>query len=134
MDLYAEHILDHYHHPLGKGKLETPTITHEERNESCGDDIVIELAIEDDTITAIRWQGEGCAVSQAAMSMLTEKLEHMRVEEATALRANDIRDLLRVPIGPRRSKCALLCLHALQNALHALKSEPPQSWAQTLGE
>ncbi|PIR48177.1 Fe-S cluster protein [Candidatus Peregrinibacteria bacterium CG10_big_fil_rev_8_21_14_0_10_55_24] len=134
MDLYAEHILDHYHHPLGKGKLATPTVVHEERNESCGDDLAIELTVEGDIIMAVRWQGEGCAVSQAAMSMLSEKLEHMRTEDAAALKPNDIREMLRVPIGPRRTKCALLSLHALKNALLKLHHKPSQSWAETLGE
>ncbi len=133
MDLSAEHILDHYRHPHHKVWLEHPTVTHAEQNWSCGDALIVQLCIEDDRIAAIGWSGEGCAVSQAAMSLLSESLEDTTLTEAEALSARDVIDLLAIPIGARRLKCALLGLHTLQNAIRAFRSLPPLTWGETVG-
>lgn len=132
MDIYAENVLDHYRHPRNKGKPPQVTVSHEEKNESCGDEVTIHLQIENDVIRSVRWEGTGCAISQAAMSLLSEKLEGMSKENTEALRQSDVFKLLGVPIGPRRYQCALIGLLALKNALHTLKSEPVQHWADTI--
>lgn len=119
MDLYAENILEHYRNPRGKEPIGDPSVEHEEKNLSCGDEIKLQMNIEDGSIKAVGWSGTGCAISQAAMSMLTEELEGMRVDEASKLSEKDIYDLLGVPISPRRVNCALLSLHVLKNAVHS---------------
>ncbi len=134
MDIYAENILDHYRHPRHKGVLPPPCITHNEENASCGDTLTVSMVIKEGCITAIGWAGEGCAISQAGMSMLAETLEGMTLERAMQLKPIDIQELLKVPVGPRRIKCALLCLHALKNGINAWSGKPSQTWQETLEE
>lgn len=132
MDLYVENVLDHYKHPRNTGNLKKATVIHREENLSCGDDLTIELLIVKGKITDIRWQGTGCAISQAAMSMLSEKLTDLTIEDAGNLKPDDVRAVLSVPVGPRRIKCALLCLHTLKNALRKWRKEPLQDWLETV--
>ena len=131
MDLYAQHILEHFRHPRGKKRLTSADITHEENNPACGDRLTVDLAIENGSVR-IGWGGEGCSISQAAMSMLAEDFAGKPMVQLQALTPKDLLDRLGVPIGPRRMKCAMLCLHTVRNALNLLRKEPPQSWAETL--
>lgn len=131
MDVYAEEILDHYRHPRGKALLSAPTVAHEEVNLSCGDALMLHLQIAEEKISALGWDGSGCAISQAAMSMLGETLVGKTVEKAAALSPTDVYDLLGVPIGPRRVKCALLSLHTLNNAMRKIRNLEVQGWSDT---
>lgn len=133
MDLYADTILDHYRSPRHKGTLADVSVEHTEKNLSCGDEVTLQLHVKDDVIDELGWSGEGCAISQAGMSMLAEELVGKSVADADALTQQAIRDMLGIPVGHRRIKCALLCLHTLKNALHQLRSEPLQSWMETVG-
>lgn len=132
MDVYAENILDHYRDPRGQGDLESPDAKHEEVNHSCGDAITVSLKIDDGCIQSIAWQGTGCAISQAAMSMLFEDLKDMTVEAAMQLEKDAMLEMLGVPIGARRMKCALLGLHALKNALRLYSGEGSTTWHETV--
>jgi nitrogen fixation NifU-like protein len=132
MDLYADNILDHYKHPRHSGKIAKPTVSHREENISCGDDMTIDLEIENGMIKDLKWHGQGCAISQAAMSLLSEELIGKTVNEIESMKPDEIYALLGVPVGPRRFKCALLCLHTLKNALRASQSLEPQSWIETV--
>jgi nitrogen fixation NifU-like protein len=132
MDLYAENILDHYRHPRNKEALASPTVTHEEKNLSCGDEVRLSLKIEDDRIVSLGWEGDGCAISQAGISMLGEELIGKTTEEAAALTSKHVRAMLGVHVGERRLKCAFLGLHTLQNALRVHRGLPPQGWNQTV--
>ncbi len=132
MDIYAENILDHYKHPRNSGTLDEPTVCHREQNLSCGDDLTIDLTIKNGVISDMKWRGEGCAISQAATSLLSEELVGMTVTDAMSQKPEHIYALLGVPIGPRRLKCALLCVHTLRNALRTARKEPVQSWRETL--
>lgn len=132
MDLYAENILDHYKHPHRKERLPSPAVSHAETNASCGDTLAVDLAIEGEMITGIGWTGEGCAVSQAGMSILSDELVGKPLSYADGLDAEAIKAMLGVPIGTRRLKCGLLCLHALKNALHVHRNEPMQGWQETV--
>jgi nitrogen fixation NifU-like protein len=111
-DFYRENILDHYRNPRNKGQLEDPTHTHEEDNPLCGDVIQIDLHVNDgDVIEQVRFDGHGCAISQASASMLTELIQDKTLEEAKELSKEDILEALGIEIGPVRLKCALLwCL------------------------
>jgi nitrogen fixation NifU-like protein len=132
MDVYADNILDHYRTPRGKHPLPAPTVTREEINVSCGDALALSLLIKDGIVTKMGWDGTGCAISQAAMSMLSEELEGKSVADLEKLTKEDIYELLGVPIGPRRVKCALLSLHALKNALRKAKGEEVWGWNETI--
>jgi len=131
MDLYAENVLDHYRHPRNQGKLDSTTISHSEKNWSCGDEVTVHLQIEDDVIRDVRWEGAGCAISQAAMSLLSEKLIGMKVDAAMALKQKEIFEFLGVPISPRRYQCALIGLHTFKNAMHKQKGESAEGWTDT---
>ena len=133
MDLYAENILDHYHHPRGTGTLRSPTVRHQEENLSCGDELTIDLTISSGKIKKIAWRGTGCAISQASMSMLSEELVGMTIEKAELLDQKNIIELLHVPVGARRTKCALLSLHTLKNALRTHAGLSVQDWNATIG-
>ncbi|GIV95672.1 MAG: iron-sulfur cluster scaffold-like protein [Herpetosiphonaceae bacterium] len=119
-DLYRENILDHYKHPRNYGTLERPTYSREEHNPLCGDRLRIDLLVEGDVITDVRFTGRGCAISQASASMLTEELLGKTVDEAKTISKQDILDLLGIPIGPVRLKCALLSLKALKAGIYGL--------------
>lgn len=134
MDLYAENILDHYRHPRGKQALPSPTVTHEEVNVSCGDSLTISLTIKDDRIIAVGWEGSGCAISQAAMSMLSEEIVGKSLSDIGAIQKENVFELLGVPVGPRRIKCALLCLHTVKNALRKSQARDSQAWTETMAQ
>jgi nitrogen fixation NifU-like protein len=120
-DFYRENILDHYRNPRNKGRLENPTHTHEEDNPLCGDVIRIDLHINDgDVIDQVRFDGHGCAISQASASMLTEMIQDKTLEEANELSKEDILEALGIEIGPVRLKCALLSLKVLKAGVYGL--------------
>jgi nitrogen fixation protein NifU and related proteins len=132
MDLYAENILDHYKHPRNTGHIASPTVSHREENLSCGDDLTVDLVITDGVIDEVKWRGEGCAISQAAMSLLSEELTGMTADEAMGTTKEEVLQMLGVPVGPRRLKCALLSLHTLRNALRLAARQEPQSWLRNV--
>ncbi|RME81232.1 MAG: SUF system NifU family Fe-S cluster assembly protein [Caldilineae bacterium] len=123
-DLYRENIIDHYRHPRNKGHLEDPDIHYHDVNPFCGDEITIELKLDGDRIAKAVFDGKGCAISQAAASMLTEELEGMTLEEVKHLDKQFILDMLGIPIGPVRLKCALLSLKVLKAGVYGLDEWP----------
>lgn len=124
MDLYREVILDHYKNPRNFGHLSKPDMVMEEGNVTCGDRIVIELLITHHssliTIGDIRFSGEGCAISQASASMLTEMVKGMSATKIQKLSLKDIQDMLGVTLTPSRVKCATLPLEVLQKAITSI--------------
>jgi nitrogen fixation NifU-like protein len=134
MDIYAQNILEHYKNPFGKGSINNASVMHTEKNPSCGDLITIYLQIDDNVITKLTWAGDGCAISQAAMSMLHEELEGKTIDEALALQPQFILELLGLEISERRMKCALLCLHTIYNTIHMYNTNDLQSWNTTLSQ
>ncbi len=120
-DFYRENILDHYRNPRNKGQLENPTHTHEEDNPLCGDVIRIDLHVNgEDVIDQVRFDGRGCAISQASASMLTEMIQGRSVEEAKGLTKDDILEALGIEIGPVRLKCALLSFKVFKAGIYGL--------------
>lgn len=132
MDLYAENILEHAKSPRHTGRLPDATVEHTEENPACGDTLRLCLKIENGIVTNLRWEGTGCAISQAAMSLLSEEIIGKTEEEILALRKKDVDALLRVPVGPRRFKCALMGLHCVQNALRKASGQKLQGWVEML--
>ena len=114
---YREYILDHYRNPRNYGKLEQPSVHAEDSNPLCGDQLGMDLKVEGDQVTEVRFQGRGCAISQAAASMLSEMIEGKRVEEVVGLGKEDVLEALGVPISPARTKCAFLSLRVLHRGL-----------------
>lgn len=133
MDLYADNILDHYKHPRHAGELAAPTVSREEINLSCGDRVTLQLDITDGIIRDVAWTGEGCAISQAGMSILSDELIGRTTAQAEGLTPQHVYELLGVTVGTRRLKCALLGLHTLKNALRAARGEEAQGWHETVG-
>ncbi len=116
MDFYRDLILDHYRNPRNFGHLTKPDVVMEEHNVSCGDRIVMEITF-DSRIKDIRFNGEGCAISQASASMLTEKVKGLETKKILSLRPEDIIEMLGTTLTPSRVKCALLPLEVLQKAI-----------------
>jgi len=123
MDLYAEEILDHYKHPRHFGHLDHPTLTYHDRNPLCGDEIELELKIEDGRVADVAFSGHGCAISRAAASMMSEEIIGKSLEDLKSWNKDNILDLLGIEVGPVRIKCALLPLKALKGAVWGLGDE-----------
>ncbi|TMC20940.1 MAG: SUF system NifU family Fe-S cluster assembly protein [Chloroflexi bacterium] len=126
MDYYREYILDHYRNPRNYGTLERPDVHSEDANPLCGDQLSMDLVLEGDRVTAVRFQGRGCAISQAAASMLSEMIEGKCIEEVVQLGKDDVLDELGIPISPARTKCAFLSLRVLHRGLALAGLEKPQ--------
>jgi nitrogen fixation NifU-like protein len=123
-ELYRENILDHYKHPRNRGTLEHPDITYEDANPLCGDQLRIDLKIEDGKIAQIRHSGHGCSISQAAASMLCERMEGRPLEEVRQLTREDMLEMLGIELGPVRLKCALLALKTLKAGVYGITQWP----------
>jgi nitrogen fixation NifU-like protein len=131
-DLYREVILDHYKNPRGHGELEGADVSAEGQNPLCGDEVSIYVAFGDDgdTIDDVKFLGRGCAISQAATSMLTEMVKGRSAREIAELPRDELLDEIGIPLTPIRLKCALLGLSTLKLALHKAKGTPlPDEWA-----
>jgi nitrogen fixation protein NifU and related proteins len=123
MDLYAEEILDHYKHPRHFGHLDNPSLVYHDRNPLCGDEIELELKIEDNKVADVAFTGQGCAISRAAASMMSEEIIGKSLDELRGWNKESILDLLGIEVGPVRIKCALLPLKALKAAVWGLTEE-----------
>ena len=117
-DIYVENILDHYRHPHHFGKLESCTLKHHELNPLCGDRLELFIALDaTEKIVDASFLGKGCAISQASMSMLTDKMKGMSLQDLKAITKQDILEMLGIPVGIVRMKCALLSLKTLQKGI-----------------
>lgn len=114
-DIYREIILDHYRNPRNKGKITNPDVSIHDSNPLCGDEIDIHLKMEGDKIKDIKFEGRGCAISQASASMLTEMVMNKPLTSIKNLTKDDILEEIGLTsLGPARIKCALLSLKVLK--------------------
>ena len=123
-EMFRENILEHYRHPRNQGTLEHPDITYEDANPLCGDKIRMDLMVKDGVIDQVRFSGHGCSISQAAASMLSERIEGQPIEEVRKLSRDDVLEMLGIELGPVRLKCALLALKTLKAGVYGLKQWP----------
>jgi nitrogen fixation NifU-like protein len=133
-DLYKEVILDHYKNPRNKRPLDGATVSLHKTNPLCGDEITIHAVLDDGKVTAVAFEGQGCSISQASASMLTEAVEGQAIADA-AERAREFRAMMEGKVDPDedefgdlvalkgvakypvRIKCAVLGWDVLQDAL-----------------
>ena len=128
--LYREVILDHYKNPRGHGVIQGADAQAEGQNPLCGDEVAIFVALDGDKIEDVRFRGRGCAISQAATSMLVEMVRGRSVDEVASMPRDELLDEVGIPLTPVRLKCALLGLGVLKVALHRAKGTPlPEEWA-----
>lgn len=133
-DLYQEILFDHYKHPRNHGVLERPDVHLDAKNPFCGDEITIDFTLEDGRIQEIRFQGQGCVISQASVSLLTESVKGKTLQEAQEVVDQfsrlikgeieeldpDLEELMAmqgVSAFPTRVKCALLAWNTLKKAI-----------------
>jgi nitrogen fixation NifU-like protein len=117
-NMYQENILDHYRNPRNFGELKPSDLEARDNNPLCGDELTLYIRFgPDQRVADVRFQGKGCAISQASASMLTVLLKGKNLEELQAIDQERIMKLLGIPISPVRMKCALLSLHVLKLAL-----------------
>src|SRR5688500_11671491 len=119
-DLYRDFILDHYRRPRNKGTLDPADFTYEDTNPLCGDEVRIDVRVAGDRVADVKFSGRGCAISQAAASILTEMVEGRPLAEVKALTKDDLLEELGVPISPARLKCALLGLKVLKAGIYGV--------------
>ena len=129
--LYREVILDHYKNPRGHGLIEHADAHAEGQNPLCGDEVTISVRFgaDGETIEEVGFEGRGCAISQAATSMLTELVKGRKASEVAELPKEELLDEIGIPLTPIRLKCAILGLGVLKVALNRSKGTPlPEEW------
>jgi len=120
-DLYREVIIEHYKNPGFRGKLDPHDISFEDNNPLCGDHIQIDLRVDSaGIVTDARFDGHGCAISQASADLLVESIIGKPLEELKQLNKQNILDMLGIDLGPVRLKCALLSLKVLKAGVYGL--------------
>jgi nitrogen fixation NifU-like protein len=116
-DFYRDYILDHYRSPRNFGTLDDPDIEAEDLNPLCGDQIKMQLKLDDaGVVRDVRFSGKGCAISQASASMLTEQIKGMKLAEVAKLPKDAVLENVGIGISPTRMKCAMLGLRVLKSA------------------
>jgi nitrogen fixation NifU-like protein len=129
--MYREVILDHYKNPHGHGLIEDADARAEGMNPLCGDEVTVSVkfAADGETIEQVGFEGRGCAISQAATSMLTDLVKGRTAADVAALPREELLDEIGIPLTPVRIKCAVLGLGVLKVALHRAKGTPlPDEW------
>lgn len=120
--LYSEKLLDHFRHPRNYGALTEPDISYESFNPLCGDRIRVDVKIENKSVKDVRFRGDGCAISIAAASLLTELILNT---DPNRISDNQLIAALESDIKPARIQCALLPLEALRAGLKIYADHGP---------
>jgi nitrogen fixation NifU-like protein len=116
-ELYRDYILEHYKNPKNFGELPEHDLDFHDKNPLCGDEMEVQIRVEDGKIADLKWHGQGCAISQAAASIASEELIGMDVEDAAKLDADWMLEHMGIDISATRRKCALLNLKVLRGAV-----------------
>ena len=115
--IYRENIIDHYKNPHNKGLIKNADIKFTENNPLCGDVITITMKVKGKNIEDLKFEGRGCAISQAAASMMTDELKGKALEEASGFTREKVIGMLGIEIGPVRTKCAVLGMVAMKEGI-----------------
>jgi nitrogen fixation protein NifU and related proteins len=134
--LYRELILDHYKNPRNHGLLADADAQAEGQNPLCGDEVTVSVRLgEGDVIEDVGFEGRGCAISQAATSMLSDLVKGRTAAEVAAMPKEELLEEVGIPLTPVRLKCAILGLGVLKVALHRAKGTPlPDEWGTSTSE
>jgi nitrogen fixation NifU-like protein len=115
--LYREYILDHYKNPRNFGELPERDAEFADRNPLCGDELAVQIKLEGDRVSDLRFHGHGCAISQATASIISDELKGKTVAEIAELDRHFVADEIGIELSPTRLKCGLLSLKVVQGAL-----------------
>jgi nitrogen fixation NifU-like protein len=119
--IYREQIIDLYENPLNYGELEAADFVYEEDNPLCGDVIQISVQLdENQRVVDIKWEGQGCAISQASASLLTEEVKGKTLDEVKSFSREELLDLIGIQLSMTRVKCALLSLKVLKAGAYGM--------------
>lgn len=116
-DLYKEELLEHYRSPQNYGKLHDADVAYHDFNPVCGDEIEVYLKMDGSALKDIKFTGKGCAISQAAASIVTEHLKGKKPDDAKKMTKEEMLGLLPIEVSHLRIKCALLAMKAIQKAI-----------------
>jgi len=120
-NIYREQIIDLYENPLNYGEIKNPDFSYEEDNPLCGDVIRIDVRLDEQgRVAEVAWSGDGCAISQASASLLTEEIKSMTMDEVRAFSSERLLELIGVPLSMARVKCALLSLKVLKAGAYGI--------------
>lgn len=132
-DIYREIILDHYRNPRNKGKIDNADVFIHDSNPLCGDQIDMFLKVEEGQIKDIKFDGKGCAISQASASMLTEMVMNKPLTTAKDISKDEILENIGlINLGPARIKCALLSLKVLKMSMVKYYSDKEPATAEKM--
>jgi nitrogen fixation NifU-like protein len=124
-EMYTERLLDHYRRPRNKGRLEKAdasiaagrVLAAHEYNPLCGDEVTVQVTIEEGRVADARFDGRGCALCMGAASILTEAVQGRTLEELTSFGKDEYLEELGAAVRPARLRCALLPWTALRHAV-----------------
>ena len=120
-DLYREVIIEHYKNPSYRGHLDPNDFSFADSNPLCGDHIQIDLRVDENRkVVDARFDGHGCAISQASADLLLESIIGRSIDDVKNMGKQDILDMLGIDLGPVRLKCALLSLKVLKAGVYGL--------------
>jgi nitrogen fixation NifU-like protein len=118
---YREQIIDLYENPLNHGVLATADFSYEEDNPLCGVVVRIDVKLDENgRVADVAWSGEGCAISQASASLLTEEIKGKTLAEVKEFPKEKVLELIGIPLSMARVKCALLSLKVLKAGAYGI--------------
>jgi nitrogen fixation protein NifU and related proteins len=117
--LYQEELMEHFKNPCNYGSLKNPDFVISQDVPSCGDVIAMEGKISQDKLEEISFSGNGCVLSMATASMLTQRCKGCKIKEILALCKEDVLKMVGLELGPNRLKCALLSLQVLKEGINS---------------
>lgn len=117
-EIYREMILEHYRNPVNAGVIADADVTAKDYNQACGDVVEIRIKFSDGKIDQIKFQGRGCAISQASVDILIDLVKGKNVENVKTLTTENFLKILEIELSPLRLKCALLGLKTLKTAVY----------------
>lgn len=120
-EIYKENILDHFRNPRNFGELKICEICHSELNPTCGDMVKIFVKLKENKIKEAKFKGNGCAISMASASMLTEKIKGKNLDEVKKMNDDEINRMLGISLGPVRAKCGMLSLKTLLKGIQIME-------------